>query len=75
MAEPDQANPVDQLRRLRESGWREDQLKRHQKKWENQAIHLGTYEAAIDSMLRRMRNQGDQDSVFYLHRVRLRSDN
>lgn len=66
--------PVDQPRRLRESGWREDQLKRHQTKWENQAIHLGTYEAAMDSMLRRMRNQGDQDSLFYLHRVRLRSD-
>jgi hypothetical protein len=55
-------------------GWSEDQLRRHLRKWKNQAIHLGTYEAAIDSMLRRMRNQGDQDSVFYLHRVRLRPD-
>ncbi|MET3142528.1 UNVERIFIED_ORG: hypothetical protein ABIB13_002245 [Arthrobacter sp. UYEF2] len=71
---PSKIIPEGQLQGLRAIGWREDQLKRHQKKWENQAIHLGTYEAAIDSMLRRMRNQDDQHSVFYLHRVRLRPD-
>lgn len=36
-----------------------------------QALHLGTYEAAIESMLRRMRDQGDGGSRFHLFRVRL----
>ncbi|WP_282776453.1 MULTISPECIES: hypothetical protein [unclassified Nocardia] len=36
------------------------------------ALHLGTYEAAVENMLRRMQNQADADSVFYLHRVTLR---
>ncbi len=35
------------------------------------AIHLGTYEAAIENMLRRMRNESDADSQFHLHRVTL----
>jgi hypothetical protein len=39
-----------------------------------QALHLGTYEAAIESMLRRMRDQGDGGSRFYLFRVRLDHD-
>lgn len=42
------------------------------KRQENQALHLGTYEAAIESMLRRMRNQNDRDSTFYLYRIRIR---
>lgn len=33
------------------------------------ALHLGTYEAAIENMLRRMRNQADSASQFFLHRV------
>jgi hypothetical protein len=39
----------------------------------NQALHVGTYEAAVESMLRRMCDQGDGGSQFYLFRVRLRS--
>ncbi len=35
------------------------------------AIHLGTYEAAIENMLRRMRNESDADSQFHLHRITL----
>jgi hypothetical protein len=35
------------------------------------ALHVGTYEASIENMHRRMRNQNDADKVFYLHRVRL----
>jgi hypothetical protein len=35
------------------------------------ALHVGTYEAAIENMLRRMRNQNDATSEFYLHRVSL----
>ncbi|WP_148310127.1 hypothetical protein [Nocardia otitidiscaviarum] len=36
------------------------------------ALHVGTYEAAIENMLRRMRYQDDHDRTFYLHRVTLR---
>lgn len=35
------------------------------------ALHLGTYEAAIENMLRRMTNQDGADDQFYLYRVRL----
>ncbi|WNF31079.1 hypothetical protein RI138_31985 [Streptomyces sp. C11-1] len=35
------------------------------------AFHLGTYEAAIENMYRRMRDQDDEHSAFYLHRVHL----
>jgi hypothetical protein len=40
---------------------------------ENQALHLGTYEAAIESMLRRMRDLDDGGTPFFLHRVGLRT--
>lgn len=36
------------------------------------ALHVGTYEAAVHNMLRRIRNQADHGSQFYLYRVRLR---
>jgi len=39
---------------------------------ETQALHLGTYEAAIESMLRRMRDQDDGGAQWYLYRVALR---
>ncbi|GIF15678.1 hypothetical protein Ate01nite_57100 [Actinoplanes teichomyceticus] len=38
------------------------------------ALHVGTYQAAIVNMLRRMRNQGDAASQFYLYRVGLAVD-
>jgi hypothetical protein len=37
----------------------------------NKALHLGTYEAAIENMLRRMKDQDSADDQFYLYRVRL----
>lgn len=37
------------------------------------ALHVGTYEAAVHNMLRRMHDQADRDSQFYLYRVRLKS--
>lgn len=37
------------------------------------ALHVGTYEAAVHNMLRRMRDQADHGSQFYLYRVSLRS--
>lgn len=40
----------------------------------SKALHLGTYEAAIENMLRRMADQADAASQFYLHRVKLRSE-
>lgn len=36
------------------------------------ALHVGTYEAAVHNMLRRIRSQGDYDSQFYLYRVHLK---
>ncbi|WP_406442616.1 hypothetical protein OHB00_40695 [Streptomyces sp. NBC_00631] len=36
------------------------------------ALHVGTYEAAVHNMLRRIRNQADQRSQFSLYRVRLK---
>lgn len=38
----------------------------------SKALHVGTYEAAIENMLRRMENQGDSTKQFYLYRVALR---
>lgn len=40
----------------------------------DQALHLGTYEAAVESMLRRMSDQDDGASQFYLYRVCLKRD-
>jgi hypothetical protein len=40
----------------------------------NLAVHVGTYEAAIETVLRRMRNQDDADSRFFLYRVALDLD-
>ncbi|MGH3758778.1 hypothetical protein [Actinophytocola sp.] len=37
----------------------------------NQALHVGTYESAIENMLRRMSDQDDGAAQFYLHRVTL----
>lgn len=38
------------------------------------ALHIGTYEAAVQNMWRRINDQGDGRKTFYLYRVRLRSD-
>lgn len=42
------------------------------KRRRSQALHVGTYEAAIHNMLRRMDDQNDLESQFYLYRVRLK---
>lgn len=36
------------------------------------ALHVGTYEAAVHNMLRRVRDQADRGSQFYLYRVYLK---
>lgn len=38
----------------------------------SKALHIGTYEAAIHNMLRRIHDQADHGKQFYLYRVRLR---
>lgn len=38
----------------------------------SKAVHVGTYEAAIENMLRRMRDRDDAAKTFYLHRVTLK---
>jgi hypothetical protein len=38
----------------------------------SKALHVGTYEAAIENMLRRMKNQSDEASEFFLYRVAVR---
>lgn len=38
------------------------------------ALHLGTYEAAIENMFRRIQDQDGSTQRFWLYRVRLRSD-
>lgn len=38
----------------------------------SKALHVGTYETAIENMLRRMDNQDDGSKQFYLYRVALR---
>lgn len=40
----------------------------------DRAIHLGTYEAAIDNMLYRMASMAEADRSFYLHRVAFPDD-
>lgn len=40
----------------------------------SKALHLGSYEAAIENMFRRMRDQGDDGAQFYLYRVQLTRD-
>ncbi len=35
------------------------------------ALHIGTYEAAVHNMLRRIRDQADRGNQFYLYRVHL----
>lgn len=43
------------------------------RQWQK-ALHVGTFESAVHNMFRRMYDQGDVGSVFYLYRVRLRED-
>jgi len=49
-----------------------DAVRRARHRHETQALHLGTYETAVESMLRRMHDQDDGGEQFYLHRVALR---
>lgn len=59
------------LRRTRADG---SGLERWIARQRTKALHLGTYEAAIENMLRRMANQAGANQQFYLYRVRLQHD-
>ncbi|WP_133247105.1 hypothetical protein [Pseudarthrobacter sp. AG30] len=69
---PPASKPLsDQEIRHYRAGLPPEEFERRRQVDENQALHIGTYEAALESMLRRMTEQDDRQSAFYLHRVRL----
>jgi len=49
-------------------------FERWAKRQSAKALHVGTYEAAIENMFRRIRDQGDLEKQFYLYRVRISAD-
>lgn len=49
-------------------------LERWAQRQTSKALHLGTYESAIENMLRRMKDQDSSEDQFYLYRVQLRPD-
>lgn len=49
----------------------DDPVARWTERQRAKALHVGTYEAAIHNMLRRIDDQADQGAQFYLYRVRL----
>ena len=51
-----------------------DAAQRVRDRYETQALHLGTYEAAIESMLRKMRDEDAGGAQFWLYRVALHRD-
>ncbi|KAA1399909.1 hypothetical protein [Aeromicrobium ginsengisoli] len=68
---PDYANQT--KLKLKESAGRLGfSVERALEKVTTQAFHLGTYEAAVENMFRRMRDQADGGAQFHLYRVKLR---
>ncbi|WP_066903899.1 hypothetical protein [Millisia brevis] len=61
-------------RRMEHDGLTPGAVERWAARQKSKALHIGTYEAAIENMLRRMNDQRDAASQFYLYRVQLRSD-
>lgn len=61
-------------RRRMESSTGPGAVERWAARQKTKALHVGTYEAAIENMFRRMSDQSDAASQFYLHRVQLRPD-
>lgn len=59
--------------RMRQMGSDDGALERWAEGQRAKALHVGTYEAAIENMLRRMRDQDGAVEQFYLYRVQLRS--
>jgi len=49
-------------------------VERWAKRQKIKALHIGTYEAAVENMIRRMHDQGSSADDFFLYRVQLRLD-
>lgn len=58
-------------RRMEVMGSRVGAVERWAERQKAKALHVGTYEAAIENMFRRMQDQGNSVDQFYLYRVRL----
>ena len=71
-ADVDPAARLDGFTRQRMGG--DEAVARWVGRQNEKALHVGTYEAAVQNMLRRIDSQGDWGQAFYLYRVRLRPD-
>ncbi len=61
-------------RRMEATGGAPGAVERWAGRQKSKALHLGSYEAAIENMFRRMKNQRDDGAQFYLYRVQLTRD-
>lgn len=61
----------DTKRRMEGIGSGVGAIERWAERQKAKALHVGTYEAAIESMFRRMEDQGDSSGQYYLYRVEL----
>jgi hypothetical protein len=68
------AELTDETRQWMEAACGRGAVERWAARQKAKALHVGTYEAAIESMFRRMRDQADSRSQFYLYRVELEPD-
>lgn len=68
------ADLTDETKQRMEAVSGRDAVERWAGRQKVKALHIGTYEAAIESMFRRRRDQADSQSQFYLYRVELEPD-
>jgi len=64
---------TDETRRRMESMAGPGSVERWVERQKVKALHIGTYEAAIENMFRRMDGQGSSGERFFLHRLKLSS--
>jgi hypothetical protein len=60
--------------RMRELGIDRQGLSRWAQSQRSKALHLGTYEAAVENMFRRMRDQSTSGETYFLYRVCLKPE-
>jgi hypothetical protein len=65
------ADFTDEMKRRMEAMCGTGAVERFSLRHKAKALHIGTYEAAVESMFRRMRDQGDAHSQFFLYRIEL----
>jgi hypothetical protein len=68
------ADLTDETKQRMEAVSGRDAVERWAARQKARALHMGTYESAIESMFRRRRDQADSQSQFYLYRVELEPD-